>query len=300
MRKFNLLSEELGTEITEVSDEFFGEAKKLILDTTPIDGNGRQTEVGRWVDGWMTRRHHHEDYQFCSFQLKNPAKFSSFEIDTTHLEAETPKSVQVFGKRLDQWVPISWEVSEIKHGVTEISCEKNEEFSEIKLHIKPDGAIARFRAFGQYQMMTPPEDELIDMVSIFNAPEITEVTNELVSPAEYLFFPGRGTGGKNGWVTSRDHEHKKQWVIIKFAKPAIIEEIEIDTYQYKGDYPEFASIDYMTGRDHWHPLISKTELIGDKNHTFNEFTHQKATGLKLTIYPDGAISRLRVWGRCSF
>ena len=39
MRKFNLLSEELGTEITEVSDEFFGEAKKLILDTTPIDGS---------------------------------------------------------------------------------------------------------------------------------------------------------------------------------------------------------------------------------------------------------------------
>ena len=34
--------------------------------------------------------------------------------------------------------------------------------------------------FGQYQMMTPPEGELIDMVSIFNAPEITEVTNELV------------------------------------------------------------------------------------------------------------------------
>ena len=76
----------------------------------------------------------------------------------------------------------------LKHGITEIKCEKNEEFSEIKLHIKPDGAIARFRAFGQYQMMTPPEDELIDMVSIFNAPEITEVTNELVSPAEHLFF----------------------------------------------------------------------------------------------------------------
>ena len=44
------------------------------------------------------------------------------------------------------------------------------------------------------------------MVSIFNAPEITEVTNELVSPAEYLFFRA-GELEENGWVTS-ETQHK--------------------------------------------------------------------------------------------
>ena len=56
------------------------------------------------------------------------------------------------------------------------------------------------------------------MTSIFNAPEVTEVSNEEISSVEHIFFPGRGMGGKNGWVTSRDHEHEKQLAVIKFAK----------------------------------------------------------------------------------
>ena len=56
-------------------------------------------------------------------------------------------------------------------------------------------------------------------------------------------------------------------------KEATIEEVEIDTFHYKGDFPEFAQIEFKNSRGEWQELIPKSELIGDKNHIFNEFTH---------------------------
>ena len=125
-----------------------------------------------------------------------------------------------------------------------------------------------------------------------------------------LLSDGRGKTMGDGWETRRRREPGHDWIIIKLATKGLIKKIEIDTAHFKGNYPDQASIqisnfekeekleEIINGSQNWKYVLNKTKLQADKIHNYeiDNKTTQEVTHVRLNIYPDGGVSRLRIFG----
>ena len=97
---------------------------------------------------------------------------------------------------------------------------------------------------------------------------------------------------------------------MQLGARATIQRISVETEHYKGNYPDRCSIDLcdargalvqdlITGRVAWSEFVPEAKLEADSVRQFeNEFkTLPAATHVRLNIYPDGGVSRLRVFGK---
>ena len=115
----------------------------------------------------------------------------------------------------------------------------------------------------------------------------------------------------DGWETKRNRNPGNyDWVILRLAHEGYIDKISVDTHHFKGNYPDSCSIEGCTitledeqkissAEINWTIVLSQTKLRADHKHSFKkEIVNQGAfTHVRLSIFPDGGISRLRLWGR---
>ena len=114
----------------------------------------------------------------------------------------------------------------------------------------------------------------------------------------------------DGWETRRRREPGNDWIIIKLAQKGKIQQIEIDTAHFKGNFPDQASLqaesinqnvkieDIIKQSENWDTILQKNKLKADSIHNYkNEIKIiNEATHVRLNIFPDGGVSRLRVFG----
>jgi allantoicase len=128
-----------------------------------------------------------------------------------------------------------------------------------------------------------------------------------------LIMPGRGVNMGDGWETKRSRRAGPDWVVLRLATEGVIERALVDTLHFKGNAPDSAAIDVMSvppgasdpdgaKDDGWIPLLSRTSLQPHTPHMFeDELASQpgaraSATHVRLRIWPDGGVSRLRLHG----
>ena len=114
----------------------------------------------------------------------------------------------------------------------------------------------------------------------------------------------------DGWETRRRREPGHDWIIIELATKGLIKKIEIDTAHFKGNYPDQASVqvsnfdggknleEIINDSQNWRYILNKTKLQADNIHNY-EIDNKSTEGItyvRLNIYPDGGVSRLRVFG----
>jgi allantoicase len=125
-----------------------------------------------------------------------------------------------------------------------------------------------------------------------------------------LIMPGRGVNMGDGWETKRNRTpNNKDWVIVKLAHKGSIQKALIDTCHFKGNYPDSCKIegcttsadtDFATTKVEWLTILSQQKLQADHEHFFEQEivnTDKTFTHVRLTIFPDGGISRMRLWGK---
>ncbi len=106
----------------------------------------------------------------------------------------------------------------------------------------------------------------------------------------------------DGWETRRKREAGYDWCIVRLGVTGIVTGFDIDTSFFTGNYPASASIEGCYAPDEhldqvtWLPLLANTTLSPDHHHFFNT-AGQKLTHIRLNIFPDGGIARLRVYGQ---
>jgi len=116
-------------------------------------------------------------------------------------------------------------------------------------------------------------------------------------------MPGRGVNMGDGWETKRSRREGPDWVVVRLATEGAIERVLVDTLHFKGNAPDFCAIDVTNSDgdpdgskdDGWLPLLSKTSLQPHTEHRFDT-RGGPATHVRLRIWPDGGISRLRLFG----
>ena len=114
----------------------------------------------------------------------------------------------------------------------------------------------------------------------------------------------------DGGETRRRREPGNDWCVIELGALGVVEKIEVDTAFFKGNYPDRCSIQAARvtgGTDRsattqsmfWATLLPEQKLQMDAVHSFEEQVAKLGpiTHIRFNIFPDGGVSRLRLWGK---
>jgi allantoicase len=129
----------------------------------------------------------------------------------------------------------------------------------------------------------------------------------LIDPADPVFIPGKyDENGKwmDGWESRRKRVPGHDWCVVRLGVPGLIAGFEIDTRHFTGNYPPGAEIlvcrsdqavpDEQAG---WTTVTARLALNGDECVYIPIAYGEPVTHVRLNIFPDGGVARLRVWGR---
>ena len=310
----------LGTRVVAANDEFFGAKERLIEPQEPVFIPDRYDEHGKWMDGWETRRRRTAGYDWCVLKLGLPGMVRGLDIDTRHFTGNYPPQASVDAAVSDAEVPEEGEWQEL-HSKVELGPDahhflpvrRRSAVTHLRLNIFPDGGVARLRVYGEIRPDWSRFDrnETIDLFALEHGGRALRASDEHFGTMHHLNLPGRGINMGDGWETARRRGPGHDWVVLQLGHPGIIEQVEIDTAHFKGNYPDRASLQaalvlentqdvdrVVRESNRWPLLLPESKLGADAQHAFRNLESRgPVSHLRLSIYPDGGVSRLRVLGK---
>jgi allantoicase len=318
----DLAQPRLGTEVVYATDDFFADKSRLIEPSEPVFIEGKFDDNGKWMDGWESRRKREPGYDYCVIKLGMPGIVHGIDIDTRHFTGNYPPAASIDVCASDAVVPQdeAWRnllpqtdlVGDKQHY---LAVADPQIISHLRLNIFPDGGIARLRVYGEIRRdwQAHPAEGVEDLFALGNGGRALLCNDEHFGSMHNLNVPGRGINMGDGWETARHRSPGNDWVILALGSPGIISEVEIDTAHFKGNYPDRASlrgtlisdpasINLEAQSSEWPILLPQSKLEMDNIHTFRDELNAVGTisHVRMDIFPDGGISRLRLRGTPSF
>ncbi len=313
----DLAQPRLGSAVVYATDDFFADKARLIDPTPPVFIPGKYDDNGKWMDGWESRRKRVTGHDWCVIRLGVAGVVAGFEIDTSHFTGNYPPGAQIEVCTSadevpeDGWVTVTSRLDLKGDDRVYVPVEHPAPITHIRLHIYPDGGVARLRAWGRVDPdWTKVDDaEVIDLLAVANGGRGIIANDEHYGAVGNLSAPGRGVNMGDGWETRRRREPGHDWAVLALGTFGKIEEVIVDTAHFKGNYPDRCSIQ-ASARAHgtpaeiaaqaqdWPVLLPEVKLSADTMHTFRSelATIGAVRFVRLNIYPDGGVSRLRIMG----
>jgi len=318
-KMINLAEPRLGSKVISKTDDFFASASRIINPNPPIFKEGVFDKHGKWMDGWETRRRRRKGFDYLIIKLGRPGKIFNVDIDTTHFSGNQPMQASLEAchskknpNNKSKWVTI---LNKKKLGPNKnhnFNIKNKSIFTHVKLNIYPDGGVARLRVYGEVEMKKVNfGNKIINLSSMLNGASIVGCNNEHFGKAENILAPGKGKNMGDGWETRRSRGKNFDWLIIKLGRTGTINKIEIDTHHFKGNYPDRCTVQgthipkkvsnysIVKKSNKWKSLLNKVKLNANKKHSFNNkiMKKNKINFIRINIYPDGGISRIRAFGK---
>jgi len=318
-RYVNLADPRLGAQALEASDDFFAPKERMLNPEPAVFIPDKYDDHGKWMDGWETRRKRTTGYDWCIVKLARPGVIKGIDVNTSHFTGNFPPAASIEGAHVakgspnqsTQWTEIvpSTTLQGNSHHYLEVKAE--EPFTHLRVNIYPDGGIARLRVYGQPQLdwSNADRNQLVDLGAMENGAYMVGTNNQHFGLASTLLMPGRGVNMGDGWETRRRREPGNDWCIVALAQPGVIKKVEVDTAHFKGNFPDRCSLQaaYVKGGTDsslvtqamfWPVLLGEQKLQMDKQHVFESELAAlgPVTHVRFNIYPDGGVSRLRLFG----
>ena len=327
----DLASRSLRGSVIAASDEFFAEKENLINPGTPSFSPHTFGHKGQVYDGWETRRRRGPgrslpadgEHDWVIVRLGAPGVVHAVVVDTAHFTGNFPQACSVEACWADgypdlaalyaaRWVEIVRR-SPLKGDspqVFEIPLEARRRYSHVRLRIYPDGGVARLRVHG----VVVPDPALLegltfDLAALENGADVVGCSDRFYSSPRNAISPGLSRVMGEGWETRRRRAAGNEWLAVRLAAPAVISLVEVDTSGYIGNSPGLAelrgalSAGGSTGespaRDEpssWHRLLERTPVLPDTPHRFRVPAAAPCDLVRLDVFPDGGVARLRLHG----
>ena len=321
----DLANEKVGGKALNCSDEWFAECANLVLDAAPVFKQGLFVSTGQWMDGWESRRSFGRsyredgapDYDWCIVRLGVPGIIHGVDINTSHFRGNAPEYASLEAAVVvgdvdenTEWAEVLEKSPTGAHSENLFDIGSDKLWTHLRLKIYPDGGVARLRVYGEPRVdrNNYVEGELLDLASVMNGGRGLDCSDMFYSSPSNLLLPARGVNMGDGWETKRRRDDGNDWCIVKLGVPGRIRKVLLDTAHFKGNFPdsfmlEAANSDSaeLTGDDiDWQTVVARTPLHADQEHLFIQQIEVPAeavyTHVRLSIYPDGGVSRLRVYG----
>ncbi|MBL4657924.1 MAG: allantoicase [Flavobacteriales bacterium] len=311
----DLAASKLGGAALSCSDDFFAGMENLTQPGRGIFIEGKYTDNGKWMDGWESRRKRTEGHDWCIIELATEGVIAGVDIDTNHFLGNHPPHASLEGANVNGNITDDVEWSEIlaksplnsgDHNFYEIASEAG--WTHVRLHIYPDGGVARLKVYGNVSKDWADHEGEVDLAAAINGGLAIGCNDMFFSHMNNLLMPQPGENMGDGWETKRNRiPNNVDWVIINLAAKGSISKVVIDTKHFKGNYPDRFSLEgcvavsngnFNQENQDWKELLPESKLEADREHEFSSEIEESGpfTHVRLRIYPDGGISRLRLFG----
>ena len=154
---------------------------------------------------------------------------------------------------------------------------------------------------------------LIDLAQSRLGSKIVFKTDEFFAPAKRIINPWpavfkEGVFDKNGkwmdgWETRRKRIKGYDYLILKLGQPGKIHKIDVDTSYFSGNHPSKVSLEACYSikntpdkNTKWFTILKKSKTKANSHHFFNIKNKTIFSHVKLNIFPDGGVARLRIYG----
>ena len=319
----DLGAERLGGAVLFANDEFFAPKENLLKPAAPIFIEGKYTDLGKWMDGWESRRRRTPGFDWCIIRLGLPGIIRGVIVDTSYFKGNYPEQCSLDACAIDgrpsveQLISSETEWSELLpqsqlNGDSEnrFAIETDRRVTHLRFKIYPDGGVARLRVFGE---VVPDWHELkrisgqIDLAAVEQGGLVLSCSDMFFGHRHNLIMPGRALNMSDGWETKRRRGPGHDWVIIKLGKVGQLRRVEVDTSWFKGNFPESCELEACNVTEGsiddptcvWKPVLEKTKLQAHTRHFFGDdqiIDAGAVTHVRFNIFPDGGVSRLRTYG----
>ncbi len=304
----DLASRRLGGSVVYANDELFAERENLIKPEAPAYSTYTFGHKGQVYDGWETRRRREPGHDEAIVRLGAAGVVRGVVVDTAFFKGNYPPEVSVEGTGVEgypspaelqqaEWLPLVPR-SPVK-GDTQnpFPVTAPHRCTHVRLSIYPDGGVARLRVHGE--VVPDPRflaTGVLDLAALVNGAVVTGCSNMFYSSPTNLISPGEARVMGEGWETARRRDDGNDWVELRLAGPGVVRLAEIDTRYFVGNAPGWASLRSVDGRTE---LLPRTRLQPDTRHLFRLPDGPEVTAVRLDVYPDGGLARLRLYGDLS-
>lgn len=320
----DLASARVGGRAIATNDDFFAAKANLVKPEPAIFIPGKYTTRGKWMDGWESRRRRVPGHDWCVVKLGMRGVVHGVNVDTSHFTGNYPSHCSIEAVDMPAglkpsshaiegppWTTILEKTALRGNGDNLFTITDRRPWTHVRLSIYPDGGVARLRVFGEVAVdwdRVAPGTRVVDLALITNGGLFLTASDLHYGTRGALIMPGRAKNMGDGWETRRRRGPGHDWAIVRLGHPGMISKIEIDTNHFKGNYPDRASLEgvlaptviaeNLAGME-WQTVVAETKMSANKRHYFSGKQLQHTgpfSHVRLNMFPDGGISRLRVHG----
>jgi allantoicase len=313
--------------VVAASDEFYAAKENLIKPNAPVFVPETYDAKGQVYDGWETRRRRgpggtlpdHAASDWVIVRLGVPGVLRTIVVDTAFFTGNYPQACSVDAcsasgypaaeeltadaGRWREIVPRALLTGDARHS---FKVNSGRRFTHVRLNIFPDGGVARLHVHGE----VVPDPALLegltfDLAALENGADIAARSDQFYSAPRNVISPGLSRVMGEGWETRRRRRAGYEWLVVRLTGRSVIQLAEIDTSWYRGNQPDFASLQILdadsapaatlAAESAWRDLLPRVRLLPDTPHRFRA-DGGPATHVRLNIFPDGGVARLRLYG----
>jgi allantoicase len=299
----DLASRLFGGGVVHADDEFFAAADHLVLPSPPVFAPRTFGHKGQVYDGWETRRRRTPGVDRVIVRLGAPGVIHGVDVDTAFFTGNYPPFAALDGLagtlEDPSWVPLVSRspLQGDSHNLFTVADRRR--FTHVRLTIDPDGGVARLRVHGKVVPDPALLPDIVDVAALEHGARLTGCSDMFYGHPQHMLMPGLAQHMGDGWETARRRDDGNDWVTVRLAAPAEITHVDVDTTHFKGNAPGSAALHGRAKAGEWFPILPLTALRPDTPHRFPVDTGRTATDVRLDIYPDGGLARLRLHGRPS-
>lgn len=325
----DLADRRLGAGVIAANDEFFAERENLLKPGPAVFDPEHFGHKGKIMDGWETRRRRGADaehpfptddeHDWALIRLAAPGVIRGVVVDTAHFRGNYPQQITLEATSVEgspspedlladgvKWEEIVARTPVRGHAANGFEVASERRFTHLRLKQHPDGGIARLRVHGE---VVPDPEWLrvlgtLDLASVLHGGAVEDASDRFYSSPTQIVRPDLSRKMDDGWENRRRRvKGTNDWVRFRLAAQGEIRAVEIDTAYLKGNSAGWASLHGCDASANdpaddasWFEILPRTRLQPDTPHRFALPAAVTATHVRLDVFPDGGLARMRVHG----
>jgi allantoicase len=310
----DLASRILGGSVVHADDDFFA-ARENLLNPGPAQHDPAAFGPrGKVYDGWETRRRREAGSDVAIVRLGVPGRVEGVVVDTAWFTGNHPPYVSVDGTELPgypsvpellaaEWTPLVTRAGVRGDSVNSFSVDSDRRFTHVRLTQHPDGGVARLRVHGHPEPDPALLTGTVDLAALENGGDVVDCSDMYYGAARNILLPGRARTTAEGWENARRRSGGNDFVAVRLAGPGTVRRLVVDTSRFIGNAPASVSVRGVDAREGgvrdleaWLDLLPRTRVQPDTRHLFPVEPAPPVTHVRLDVFPDGGLARLRVLG----
>jgi allantoicase len=311
----DLASRDLAGRVVSANDELFAPRQSLNMPKAAVHAVDAFGHLGKVYDGWETRRRRTAGVDWAIVRLGVPGIVHGVVVDTAFFKGNYPPFISVEGASVEGYPDDALlETLEWTTLVPRSACEGDTEnayevasdrrWTHVRLTIHPDGGVARFRVHGEVVPDPRFLTTTVDLLALENGGRLLDTSDAFYASPGNLILPGRARTTGEGWENARRRGPGNDWATFTLAARGEPTLVEVDTSYFIGNAPgsvrvqaaDSASTGAVPLEGDWWDVVPQTPVLVDTRHQFLVGTRRPATHLRLDVYPDGGLTRLRCFG----